>query len=92
MWCYFPSLLLSRLEVILLHDFICLLLFSFYTNRFHVCLSYESRLNEWAYREAFLEMSRREKAGGPLVSPDFLPVESIHLPSDQELGDTKIII
>ncbi|XP_066151597.1 NADH dehydrogenase [ubiquinone] 1 beta subcomplex subunit 11, mitochondrial [Euwallacea fornicatus] len=49
-------------------------------------------LRDWAVREAFLELRRREAAGLPLVDPNFIPPENILLPSDEELGDTEIII
>jgi NADH dehydrogenase (ubiquinone) 1 beta subcomplex subunit 11 len=49
-------------------------------------------MNDWCHREAHLELSRREKAGIPLVSPDYVPIENIKLPSDEELGDMEIVI
>ena len=49
-------------------------------------------MNHWCYREAHLELARREKAGEPLVNPDLIPVDKIKLPSDEELGDMEIII
>jgi NADH dehydrogenase (ubiquinone) 1 beta subcomplex subunit 11 len=39
-----------------------------------------------------LELARREKAGEPLVNPDYVPCEQINLPSEEELGDTEIVI
>jgi NADH dehydrogenase (ubiquinone) 1 beta subcomplex subunit 11 len=50
------------------------------------------RNNDWCFREAHLELARREKLGGPLVSRDYVPVEKISLPSDEELGDFKITL
>ncbi len=50
------------------------------------------RSNDWCYREAHLELARREAAGEPLVDPDFLPVDKIKLPSEEELGDMEIVI
>ncbi|XP_059143224.1 NADH dehydrogenase [ubiquinone] 1 beta subcomplex subunit 11, mitochondrial-like [Physella acuta] len=47
---------------------------------------------DWAQREAFLELERRQKEGLPLVDPDYIKADSIVLPSDEELGDTEIII
>ena len=47
---------------------------------------------DWAMRQAYLELDRRRKAGEPLISPDLIPASEIHLPSDEELGDTEIII
>jgi NADH dehydrogenase (ubiquinone) 1 beta subcomplex subunit 11 len=49
-------------------------------------------LREWSAREAFLELDRREKAGLPLVDPYLIPPEQIELPSEEEIGDTEIII
>ncbi|XP_065173388.1 NADH dehydrogenase [ubiquinone] 1 beta subcomplex subunit 11, mitochondrial [Atheta coriaria] len=49
-------------------------------------------LHDWAQREAFLELRRREDAGLPLISKDLIDPSKIVLPSDEELGDTEIII
>ena len=48
----------------------------------------------WARREAYLEMERRDKAGLPYISPDLLQPNRVHkcLPSDEELGDFQILI
>ena len=47
---------------------------------------------DWLMREARFELERRERLGLPLVDPDLLPVDSIHLPSEEELGDFEIVI
>ncbi|XP_018574069.1 NADH dehydrogenase [ubiquinone] 1 beta subcomplex subunit 11, mitochondrial [Anoplophora glabripennis] len=47
---------------------------------------------DWAQREAFLELRRREQNGLPLINPNFVDPSKIPLPSDEELGDTEIII
>ena len=47
---------------------------------------------DWAQREAFLELRRREKLGLPLVDPNYLQLDKIILPSDEELGDVEILI
>ena len=59
-----------------------------------VVICFLFRAVNWAVREAFLEIERREKNGLPLVDPELIPVEKIksQLPSDEELGDTDIII
>ncbi|XP_041977192.1 NADH dehydrogenase [ubiquinone] 1 beta subcomplex subunit 11, mitochondrial [Aricia agestis] len=49
-------------------------------------------LRDWAQREAYLELHRREKAGLPPISPNYVDPSTINLPSDEELGDTEIII
>lgn len=49
-------------------------------------------LRDWSQREAFLELRRREKEGLPLVDPNYIDPSKIELPSDEELGDTEIII
>lgn len=47
---------------------------------------------DWAQREAYLELERRQKEGLPLVDPDYIKADSIALPSDEELRDAEIII
>lgn len=49
-------------------------------------------LRDWAQREAFLELRRREAAGDDLISPNYVDPSLIDLPSDEELGSTEIII
>ena len=47
---------------------------------------------DWLMREARFELERRERLGLPRVDPDLLPVDSLHLPSEEELGDFEIVI
>lgn len=49
---------------------------------------------EWALREAHFELERRQKAGLPLISKDFIDPARVAkvLPSDEELRDFEIII
>ncbi|XP_045475011.1 NADH dehydrogenase [ubiquinone] 1 beta subcomplex subunit 11, mitochondrial [Harmonia axyridis] len=47
---------------------------------------------DWAQREAYIELARREKNGLPLIDPNIVDVNRIQLPSDEELGNTEIII
>lgn len=49
-------------------------------------------LKDWAQREAFLELRRREALGLPLIDPNYVDPSTVNLPSDEELGDTEIII
>lgn len=49
-------------------------------------------LKDWSTRQAFLELRRRERLGLPLVDPNLIDPAKIKLPSDEELGDTEIII
>uniref|UniRef100_A0A336L4P8 NADH dehydrogenase [ubiquinone] 1 beta subcomplex subunit 11, mitochondrial n=1 Tax=Culicoides sonorensis TaxID=179676 RepID=A0A336L4P8_CULSO len=49
-------------------------------------------MRDWAQREAFLELRRREAAGLDPISRDFIDPAKIELPSDEELGDMEIII
>lgn len=49
-------------------------------------------LRDWAQREAYLELRRREAAGGELISPNYVDPSIIDLPSDEDLGQTEIII
>lgn len=52
----------------------------------------DTQMRDWAQREAFLELRRREKAGVELISPNYIDPATMVLPSDEELGDTEIII
>lgn len=47
---------------------------------------------DWAQREGYLELRRREAAGVDLVNPNYIDPALIPLPSDEELGNTEIII
>lgn len=46
----------------------------------------------WSEREAFLELRRREENGLPLIDPNYIPLHLVKLPSEEELGDTEIVI
>ena len=47
---------------------------------------------EWAQREAYLLIAKRERDGLPYIDKNFMDPEKINLPTDEELGDTEIII
>lgn len=49
-------------------------------------------IRDWAQREAYLELRRREAAGLEPISPEYIDPATIELPSDEELGNTEIII
>lgn len=49
-------------------------------------------LRDWAQREGYLVLREREAAGLEPISKDFIDVSQIVLPSDEELGNTEIII
>lgn len=50
------------------------------------------RMVDWAQREGYLELRRREAEGLPLIDPNLVSVDKFELPEDEELGDTEIII
>ncbi|CAG2062288.1 unnamed protein product, partial [Timema podura] len=50
------------------------------------------QLRDWAQREAFLELRRREQLGLPPIDRNLIDPDKIILPTDEELGDTEIII
>ncbi|KAI6198361.1 Complex I-ESSS [Aphelenchoides fujianensis] len=52
------------------------------------------RGKEWALREAHLELERRQKAGLPAISKDFVDPQRVlaTLPSEEELRDFDILI
>lgn len=52
----------------------------------------DSNFKDWALREAYLELRRREELGLPLIDPNYVDPSNVYLPSDEELGDTEIII
>ena len=52
----------------------------------------DSGLRDWAQREAYLQLRRREAAGLEPISRDYIDPASVELPSDEELGDAEIII
>ncbi|XP_020296473.1 NADH dehydrogenase [ubiquinone] 1 beta subcomplex subunit 11, mitochondrial [Pseudomyrmex gracilis] len=47
---------------------------------------------DWSQREAYLRLRYREENGLPLIDPNLIDPAKITLPSDEELGDTEIII
>lgn len=49
-------------------------------------------MSDWAQREGYLELRRREELGLPPIDKDYFDPETIILPTDEELGDTEIII
>lgn len=49
-------------------------------------------LRDWAQREAFLELRRREKCGLPLIDPNYVSPKTVRLPSESQLEDVEIII
>jgi len=49
-------------------------------------------LRDWAQREGYLELRRRETQGLPLIDRNLIDPSNISLPSDEELGDTEIVI
>merc|ERR1712055_271070 len=57
-----------------------------------VAYSPDMTLRDWAQREAFIELRRREREGLPLIDANFVPVDQIELPTEEELGNTPIII
>lgn len=52
----------------------------------------DSRGIDWAQREAYLQLRYKEENGLPLINPNVVDPSKIYLPSDEELGDTDIII
>lgn len=50
------------------------------------------RGRDWAQREAYLRLRYREENGLPLIDRNLIDPSKIILPTDEELGDTEIII
>ncbi|XP_033226171.1 NADH dehydrogenase [ubiquinone] 1 beta subcomplex subunit 11, mitochondrial [Belonocnema kinseyi] len=51
-----------------------------------------TRMQDWAQREAYLELRRREELGLPPIDKDYFDPANFSLPTDEELEDTPIII
>lgn len=49
-------------------------------------------MRDWAQREAFLELRRRERNGEPPISPNYLDPRKIHLPDEEDICDVEIVI
>ncbi|RWS29025.1 NADH dehydrogenase [ubiquinone] 1 beta subcomplex subunit 11-like protein [Leptotrombidium deliense] len=47
---------------------------------------------EWAHREAYLELYRREKLGLPLVDKNLIDPSKIYLPTEEQLGDYPVYL
>lgn len=47
---------------------------------------------EWAQREAYVVLRDREAAGLEPIEANYIDPSLVNLPSDEELGDTEIII
>ncbi|CAH0604679.1 unnamed protein product [Chrysodeixis includens] len=52
----------------------------------------DTHLRDWAQREAFLELRRREKAGLRPIDPNFIEPHKMNLPSDEEICNLSTII
>lgn len=52
----------------------------------------DPRLYEWSQREAYLQLRHREANGLPPIDRNLIDPAIIQLPTDEELGDTEIII
>jgi NADH dehydrogenase (ubiquinone) 1 beta subcomplex subunit 11 len=59
---------------------------------FYLAYTPDNFQKDWAQREAFLELRRREAAGLPPIDFNYADPANIELPSDEELGDMEIII
>lgn len=52
----------------------------------------DPKMRDWAQREAFILLREREAAGVEFISADLIEASLVELPTDEELGDTDIII
>ncbi|XP_043471082.1 NADH dehydrogenase [ubiquinone] 1 beta subcomplex subunit 11, mitochondrial [Leptopilina heterotoma] len=66
---------------------VCLVLGSYYS-----MFLPNKNMIDWAQREAYLELRRREELGLPPVDSDYFDLSEFQLPTDEELGDTEVII
>ncbi|RWS02216.1 NADH dehydrogenase [ubiquinone] 1 beta subcomplex subunit 11-like protein, partial [Dinothrombium tinctorium] len=49
-----------------------------------------ARQTEWAQREAYLELHRREKLGLPLIGKDYVDPSKVILPTEEQLGNFEV--
>lgn len=47
-------------------------------------------LNDWALREAYMEIKRREDLGLPLIDRNYIPPEKVRLPTEEELEGKQV--
>lgn len=52
----------------------------------------DRQLQEWSQREAFVVLRQREALGLEPIAADYIDPSLVELPSDEELGNTEIII
>ncbi|XP_071445462.1 NADH dehydrogenase [ubiquinone] 1 beta subcomplex subunit 11, mitochondrial [Hetaerina americana] len=52
----------------------------------------DQQLKDWSQREAYLQLRHREQNGLPFIDANYVDPSTIELPSDEELGETEIII
>ncbi|XP_031632821.1 NADH dehydrogenase [ubiquinone] 1 beta subcomplex subunit 11, mitochondrial [Contarinia nasturtii] len=52
----------------------------------------DRQLLEWSQREAYIVLREREAAGLEPIAPDYIDPSLVVIPSDEELGNTEIII
>lgn len=52
----------------------------------------DGHLRDWAQREAFLELRRREKAGLLPIDPNYVNPKSVQMPTEDEICEVGIII
>lgn len=50
------------------------------------------RFKDWARREAFLRVHKREALGLPLIDPDVIDPDRVHLPTEEEIGDFEVTL
>ncbi|KAA0186646.1 hypothetical protein HAZT_HAZT006206 [Hyalella azteca] len=72
--------------------FFCLVTLMMVTGGYFIAYCPSSQMHDWAIREAYLEIRRRESAGLPHIDRNLVPEDQVELPSEEELGDMEIII
>eukprot|EP00096_Caligus_rogercresseyi_P008977 TRINITY_DN295_c0_g1_i1.p1 TRINITY_DN295_c0_g1~~TRINITY_DN295_c0_g1_i1.p1 ORF type:complete len:156 (-),score=46.08 TRINITY_DN295_c0_g1_i1:520-957(-) len=77
----------------LMMNFACFLfMFIFAYGSFWLYYLPDYKYRDWSLREAYIVLNQRERAGLPPVDKNFIDPALIELPSDEELGDTKVYI
>lgn len=58
----------------------------------YLCFLPDPLLRDWSQREAYLVLREREAKGLPPIDRNLVDPATVVLPTDEELGDTEIII
>ena len=56
----------------------------------HKWYRHDEPLNDWALREAYFEIQRRQELGLPVIDRNYIPPEKVNLPTEEELEGRQV--